>query len=78
MKSNTPFSASCALILASCCLAEILIKSNRSKSSLFSIKIRNTPKAARRKAKGSLSPVGVCPIAKIPNNVSKRSAIAKD
>lgn len=37
---------------------------------------RKIPIAERRRANGSLEPVGACPIPKIPTRVSKRSARA--
>ena len=37
---------------------------------------RKIPIAERRRANGSLEPVGACPIPKIPTSVSKRSARA--
>ncbi len=38
--------------------------------------VRSTPRHARRKAYGSVAPVGASPIAKHPTSVSSRSAIA--
>ncbi|MNN39473.1 hypothetical protein D3C81_1535120 [compost metagenome] len=76
MNSSTCSARPAALTLAPNCLTANSTAGVRSRSSCFSIRIRSTPRAARRKAYGSLLPVGSMPMPKIPTRVSSLSAMA--
>ncbi|MOA20342.1 hypothetical protein D3C78_1407820 [compost metagenome] len=76
MNSSTESLRPAALTLVPNAFTAKATASFRSRSSCFSIRIRNTPSAARRSAYGSLLPVGSMPIPKIPTRVSSLSAMA--
>ncbi|MNT71285.1 hypothetical protein D3C72_2097550 [compost metagenome] len=75
MKSYSSATSPCTLRAASPALA-LASSARRSSSKPLSMIVRARPSALRRRANGSLLPVGFRPAAKPPARVSTRSAIA--